>query len=202
MSFSEPLKLTVKQQANFTCCWCQNHGNKVDVHHIIRESQGGSDTEENAAPLCGSCHDLYGNNPDLQKEIRARRDHWYELCSRAPYFMTAPSLPPVSESEQILVRVVTLAGKLTEGLSSAWLRSFSDTEARQILFELFECRGHLRDGSGLLQVLRDLENSAGWLLSRKGLFESAAKRKESLVELEYRYQAVIAEVRKVRSGLG
>ena len=26
--------------------------------------------------------DKYGNNPDLRKEIRNRRDHWYELCER------------------------------------------------------------------------------------------------------------------------
>ena len=67
MPFSEQLKLTVKQKANFTCCWCQERRNKVDVHHIIPESDGGQDTEENAAPLCGSCHDLYGNNPDLRR---------------------------------------------------------------------------------------------------------------------------------------
>jgi hypothetical protein len=80
MPFSEPLKLTVKQKANLTCCWCQERRNKIEIHHIIPESQGGPDTEENAAPLCGSCHDLYGNNPDLRKEIRSRRDHWYESC--------------------------------------------------------------------------------------------------------------------------
>ncbi len=82
MSFSESLKLEVKRKAHFTCCWCNVRDNKVDVHHIVPQAEGGPDTEDNAAPLCGSCHDKYGNNPDLRKEIKNRRDHWYELCER------------------------------------------------------------------------------------------------------------------------
>lgn len=82
MAFSESVKLAVKKKANFTCCWCQDRRNKVDVHHIIPQADGGPDDEDNAAPLCGSCHDLYGNNPDLRKEIRLRRDQWYEICSK------------------------------------------------------------------------------------------------------------------------
>ena len=39
-----------------------------------------SDTEDNAAPLCSNCHTLYGGNPDLRKEIKARRDNWYGRC--------------------------------------------------------------------------------------------------------------------------
>ena len=82
MSFSETLKLEVKRKADFTCCWCQDRRNKVEVHHIIPESEGGPDIEDNAAPLCGSCHDLYGMNPELRKEIKQRRDYWHEICSK------------------------------------------------------------------------------------------------------------------------
>ncbi|MCP4427826.1 MAG: HNH endonuclease [Chloroflexi bacterium] len=80
MGFSELLKQTVKIRADFTCCWCNNKQNKVEIHHIIPQSEDGPDTEENAAPLCGSCHDVKGGNPDLRKEIRSRRDLWYETC--------------------------------------------------------------------------------------------------------------------------
>jgi len=52
----------------------------VEVHHIIPESEGGSDTEENAAPLCPSCHETYGANPQKRKFIREARDIWYEIC--------------------------------------------------------------------------------------------------------------------------
>jgi CRISPR/Cas system-associated protein Cas10 (large subunit of type III CRISPR-Cas system) len=201
MPFSEHLKLTVKQKANFTCCWCQEHRNKVDVHHIIPESDGGPDTEDNAAPLCGSCHALYGNNPDLRKEIRSRRDHWYEYyAGGGPLFKEDATAAPLSQSEQMLGRVAEIAGKLTEALSSGCLQGYSEAEARQMLSELYECRGRLREHAGLLQGLRELENSIGWLLSRKGLFETVAERKETLVELEQRYQAVITEVRRLPVG--
>lgn len=81
MSFSEIVKQTVKEKAAFTCCWCRDLRNKVEIHHIIAEAEGGSNTEENAAPLCSNCHTLYGGNPELRKEIKARRDNWFEQCA-------------------------------------------------------------------------------------------------------------------------
>ncbi len=80
MPFSESVKREVKRRANFTCCWCQNLDHKVDIHHIVPQKDGGPDTIGNAAPLCGSCHTKYGDNPSLRKEIRERRDHWYATC--------------------------------------------------------------------------------------------------------------------------
>jgi hypothetical protein len=37
---------------------------------------------------------LYGGNPELRKEIRQRRDHWYELC------LEKPPIPPSTPLEQ------------------------------------------------------------------------------------------------------
>lgn len=82
MPFSESDKLIVKQKADFTCCWCRDRRNKVEIHHIVPESEDGPNIENNAASLCGSCHTLYGMNPTLRKEIRQRRDHWYEVCAK------------------------------------------------------------------------------------------------------------------------
>jgi len=82
MAFSEPIRLAVKRKADFTCCWCRDRRNKVEIHHIIPQTEGGPNDEDNAAPLCGSCHDLFGGNPELRKEIRLRRDQWYEICSK------------------------------------------------------------------------------------------------------------------------
>ncbi len=76
------MKLEVKREANFTCCWCQDIHHKVEVHHIIPEADGGPDEKDNAAPLCGNYHTSYGMNPDLRKEIRSRRDLWYETCAK------------------------------------------------------------------------------------------------------------------------
>src|SRR2546428_12819990 len=80
MSFAENLKLKVKRRAHFACCLC--HALGVEVHHIIPQEEGGPDIEENAAPLCPSCHEAYGANPQKRKFIREARDLWYEICHK------------------------------------------------------------------------------------------------------------------------
>ncbi len=54
----------------------------LEVHHIVPEEDGGPDSEENAAPLCASCHRSFGGNRELQARLREMRDHWYEECAR------------------------------------------------------------------------------------------------------------------------
>lgn len=78
MAFPETIKLSVKRRAPFSCCLCHKVG--VEVHHIVPEAEGGPDTEENAAPLCPSCHDDFGANPVKRKFIRETRDFWYDIC--------------------------------------------------------------------------------------------------------------------------
>jgi hypothetical protein len=82
MPFSENIKRKVKERAHYRCCVCHNQW-ATEVHHIIPESEGGRDTEENAAPLCSNCHDLLGGNPDKRKFIRENRDFWYNLCDKS-----------------------------------------------------------------------------------------------------------------------
>ncbi len=79
MAFSENVKLDAKRRANFSCVICKEPF--VEVHHIIPQSERGEDTIENAAPLCASCHDRYGGNPDKRKQIRQMRDWWWEICA-------------------------------------------------------------------------------------------------------------------------
>lgn len=76
MGFSPAIKLKVKHLAAFKCCRCQTTG--IQVHHIIPSKDGGSDTMDNAAPLCPSCHNFFGANPVKRKEIKEMRDWWYE----------------------------------------------------------------------------------------------------------------------------
>ena len=80
MPFSEKVKLKAKRKSNFRCCIC----NKVlvEIHHIIPEAEGGLNTIDNAAPLCASCHDLFGGNPEKRKQIRQMRDYWWELMEQ------------------------------------------------------------------------------------------------------------------------
>lgn len=80
MAFSESLKSEVKKKAYFSCCLCKSVG--IEVHHIVPSEEGGEDTFENAAPLCPTCHEIYGANPAKRKFIREARDFWYELCSQ------------------------------------------------------------------------------------------------------------------------
>ncbi|MCK5146144.1 HNH endonuclease [bacterium] len=80
MAFSETIKLKVKRRAYFICCLCHSIG--VEVHHIQPQSEGGDDTEENAAPLCPTCHETYGANPTKRKFIIEARNLWYDICKK------------------------------------------------------------------------------------------------------------------------
>jgi len=80
MAFSEALKSRVRKRSHLCCCVCKTMG--VEVHHIIPQEEGGVDTEDNAAPLCPSCHETYGANPQKRKFIRETRDLWYEICEK------------------------------------------------------------------------------------------------------------------------
>jgi hypothetical protein len=80
MGFSEGLKTEIRRKAHFSCCLCKDL--VVEIHHIVPQSEGGADIEENAAPLCPSCHKRYGANPTKRKLIREARDLWFEICER------------------------------------------------------------------------------------------------------------------------
>jgi hypothetical protein len=77
MPFSERVKHLAIIKSAFRCCVC--HKPFVEVHHLVPEADGGPDDLTNAAPLCSSCHDLYGGNPDKRRTLRQMRDHWWEL---------------------------------------------------------------------------------------------------------------------------
>ena len=67
MAFSETLKKRVRQKAHYRCSLCQ--AVLVEVHQIVPQAEGGSDEEENAAPLCASCHEIYGANQDHPDDV-------------------------------------------------------------------------------------------------------------------------------------
>lgn len=82
MAFSEAVKLSAKRKAHFKCCICQRPSVSLEAHHIIPQADGGTDDEDNAAPLCPTCHAEYGANPEKRTAIRVQRDFWYEVCER------------------------------------------------------------------------------------------------------------------------
>jgi len=75
MAFSERIRTLAKQKSAFRCCVC--HEPFVEVHHLVPQAEGGDDSLKNAAPLCASCHDLYGGNPEKRKVLRQMRDYWW-----------------------------------------------------------------------------------------------------------------------------
>jgi len=81
MAFSETLKRAVRKKAHHCCCICKSTGS-VEIHHIIPQAEDGPDIENNAAPLCASCHEMFGANPQKRKFIKETRDDWYEICER------------------------------------------------------------------------------------------------------------------------
>jgi HNH endonuclease len=80
MAFSDKIKRLAKQKSAFRCCLC--HKTFVEIHHITPQAEGGADTLDNAAPLCSTCHDLYGGNPEKRKIIRQMRDDWWHLMEK------------------------------------------------------------------------------------------------------------------------
>lgn len=80
MPFSEKTKTEVRKKSHFSCCLCKALG--IEVHHIIPKQENGTDTFDNAAPLCPTCHETFGSNPRKRKMIREARDSWYEICEQ------------------------------------------------------------------------------------------------------------------------
>lgn len=101
MAFADALKLAIKKKAHFCCCLCHSLG--IEVHHIVPQADGGENVEENAVPLCPSCHETYGANPQKRKFIREARDFWYELCAKR--YATDPDR--LDEISEMLKQVVT-----------------------------------------------------------------------------------------------
>ena len=130
MAFAESVKLTVKRKAHFSCCLCHKIG--VEVHHIQPQAEGGPDSEDNAAPLCPSCHDDYGANPGKRKFIRETRDFWFDICSKR-YASDADRIAEISNRiDQLVGFQGFLEQRLIEGAGPLGLYR----SERQILEEL------------------------------------------------------------------
>lgn len=82
MPFGDQIRREARRKAHYCCCWCAQPF--VEVHHIIPQEDDGPDTLDNAAPLCANCHSVFGGNPDLRKQMKERRDLWWDLCSKDP----------------------------------------------------------------------------------------------------------------------
>lgn len=71
----ENTKAMVLNRDNYTCQCCKGKrkDSKLEVHHIIFRSQGGSDEESNLITLCHTCHKALHNgkiNPKLSGKVK------------------------------------------------------------------------------------------------------------------------------------
>lgn len=71
----ENTKAMVLNRDNYTCQYCKgkHKDSKLEVHHIIFRSQGGSDEGSNLVVLCHTCHkDLHSGkiNPKLKGKLK------------------------------------------------------------------------------------------------------------------------------------
>ena len=128
MPFSESLKVRIRKRANDCCCICEQKSISLEVHHIVSEAEGGLDTEDNAAPLCPSCHSDYGANQEKRLRIREIRDLWYEKCGAKfaestlleKISDTLQNLPSKEDLERIAVRNASYGVGLSEfGMQSS-----------------------------------------------------------------------------------
>ncbi len=98
----------------------------LEVHHIVPKAEGGSDSEDNAAPLCPTCHRIFGGNPELRSRIRGMRNWWYKACEclfaeREPgqVFRSIHELFSTDELERLTIHNPTyVLGTAGEGLGS------------------------------------------------------------------------------------
>jgi len=81
------------------CCICHRFcGVKIELHHIVPTGSGGSDSIENAVPVCFECHaeiELYNDaHPRGRKfhteELRIHKAQWLDVCKEKPDALLMP----------------------------------------------------------------------------------------------------------------
>jgi hypothetical protein len=91
MPFDPKVRTKALLWADRHCCLCKKScGVKIEVHHLVPDSQDGSDDVENAIPLCFDCHsEVMRYNEEHPRgtkykieELRARREQVYEEFTR------------------------------------------------------------------------------------------------------------------------
>lgn len=168
MAFAESLKLNVKKKAHFQCCLCHDLG--VEIHHIVPQGEGGPDDEENAAPLCPTCHETYGDNPKKRKFIREARDFWYDICE-SRYASDKDQLDRIARAIEErattddVARVLSELSSLHEVLKHVQPNEFdrdlewrSDVEILSALEDLFDKVWYNRHHNMLYRIEHDGEH--------------------------------------------
>lgn len=98
MSFPQKVKQDALIKSKRFCCVCHDFiGRPAEVHHIVQESDGGSNDLDNAIVLCERCHGEAGHYNDKHprgnkyspQELKTRRDEWWKFCEDNPQALFA-----------------------------------------------------------------------------------------------------------------
>lgn len=123
MSFSPRVREDVLVACKRHCCLCEEYkALKIEIHHIKQKCEGGSDTFDNAIPLCFDCHgDMRSYDHKHPKgakysenELKRRRDGWY-LRAEA---LSVPSRSQTSYIAQISNHDISIFQELNNILPS------------------------------------------------------------------------------------
>lgn len=99
MSFSGKIRDDALVACGRHCCLCHRfRGLKIELHHIVQQSEGGEDTFENCIPLCFDCHGDMRSYDSVhpkgtkytQSELRIHRDRWYAKVLSTSASISAP----------------------------------------------------------------------------------------------------------------
>lgn len=92
MSAYSSTKRAIKEDFDYTCqfCYQQFPANKLQIHHILRRRDGGTNNPNNLIPLCSDCH-LTVHKHDLTHNSKGERIMFYAY------------IKPVITFERILV---------------------------------------------------------------------------------------------------
>ena len=72
------------------CCICHRYcGVRMEIHHIIPKSEGGSDAIDNAIAVCFDCHaEIKHYNPKHPRgrcftpnELKGHKEQWSAFCA-------------------------------------------------------------------------------------------------------------------------
>jgi HNH endonuclease len=160
VAFSEAVKKEAKKRAHYQCVVC--HQPFVEVRHIVPRKDVGTDDLDNAAPLCGSCHDLFGGNPEKRKQLKEMRDFWWEFYEKRA---REPSVTATFERldelnlelqavRQNQIRAVEILGEIKRTLAGHYANSERAVTAANSFAEVVEASGTYATGVKLVTHVR------------------------------------------------
>lgn len=130
MSFDKKEVADLLAKCHRRCCICHRFcGVKMEIHHVVHRSAGGSDSIENAIPLCFDCHAEVNHYNDAHprgrkfsdEELLQHKQLWLSVCKEHPEaLIAAPRDVDVGPLEGMTLELANncdVLKQITEGTS-------------------------------------------------------------------------------------